>query len=87
MRIISLIGLPLLFSTVLTACGGATDPHQTSNPFQKRIDEQKMSAASTSPPSNAPASPYSPGHDPFKAFLEARDKQQMEEVLHSSFAK
>ena len=56
---------------------------QQENPFQKRLDEQRLNPGK---PTEASPSKYPPGHDPFKAFVDAQ-KQQMEKARTSPFEK
>lgn len=59
----------------------------TSNPFQNRLDEQRLRPNQLMPPAQMTSSKYPPGHDPFKAFLEAERKQRVEQARQSPFEK
>ena len=56
---------------------------QQENPFQKRLDEQRLNPGK---PTEASPSKYPPGHDPFKAFMDTQN-QQMEKARTSPFEK
>lgn len=56
---------------------------QQENPFQKRLDEQQLNPGK---PTEAPPPKYPPGHDPFKAFVDAQ-KQKTENAQTSPFEK
>lgn len=55
----------------------------TDNQFQLRLDEKRLNPNKPLEPST---SQYPPGHDPFKAFMDAQ-KQQMEKAGVSPFEK
>lgn len=55
------------------------------NPFQQRLDQQQRGSTGVVEPQSG--SQYPPGHDPFKAFLDAQDKQRNEQARQSPFGK